>query len=280
QPRPPGRHVLKPSPFSPVAAPPRSHRVRVCPDIHGNGGGHIRAGGLNHARPACKRLAPAPLSRNADPVICPAWRKRMNVLEQEGRIRNRALISVLNPVGYPPKVQRKSAADRLESLEGKTVYLVDCRFDDSIELLKQVQAWFGRHMPDVKTRVVSLSNYYGKDDPRTWEDIKANGDAAILGVGHCSTCAPAVATHAITLEARYGVPTVALHTDKFDRVVRSTAKVQGLAHAPAVFVPQPVMGKSETELAAYVEGKDPLSGRPVMQEVIEGLTRAPQPPAA
>src|SRR5215510_707968 len=40
------------------------------------------------------------------------------------------------------------------------------------------------------------------------------------------------------------------------------------------------MGKSETELAAYVEGKDPLSGRLVMQEVIEALTRTPQPPAA
>ncbi len=204
----------------------------------------------------------------------------MNVVEQESRIRTRALISVLSPVGYPPRVARKSAARRLESLEGRTVYLVDCRFDDSIELLKQVEAWFSRHMPGVKTRLVSLSSYYGKDDPSTWEDIKANGDAAVLGVGHCSTCAPAVTTHAITLESKYGVPTVALHTDKFDKVVRSTAKVNGLVHAPAVFVPQPVMGKSEAELRAYVEGANPLTGRPVMQEVIEGLTRAPQPLAA
>ena len=30
-------------------------------------------------------------------------------------------ITVLNPVGYPPKVSRKSAAPRLESLDGKTV---------------------------------------------------------------------------------------------------------------------------------------------------------------
>jgi hypothetical protein len=204
----------------------------------------------------------------------------MNVVEPEGKIRTRALISVLNPVGYPPKVARKSAAGRLESLEGKTVYLVDCRFDDSIELLKQVEAWFSRHMPGVKTRLASLSSYYGKDDPKTWEEIKASGDAAVLGVGHCSTCAPAVTTHAITLESKYGVPTVALHTDKFDKVVRATAKVNGLAQAPAVFVPQPVMGKSEAELRAYVEGADPLTGRPVMQEVIEGLTRAQQPAAA
>src|SRR5262249_46670308 len=127
-------------------------------------------------------------------------------------------ISVFNPVGYPPKVNKKVLAPRPETLDGKTVYLVDCRFDDSVELLKQVQIWLAEHMPAVKTRIISLSATYQHDDPKTWEEIKAKGDAAIIGVGHCSTCAPGVATHAITLETRYGVPTVALHTDKFDRV--------------------------------------------------------------
>ena len=183
-----------------------------------------------------------------------------------------AKISVLNPVGYPPKITRKTAAPRLESLDGKTVYLVDCRFDDSIELLKQVQAWFAQHMPGVETKLVSLSAYYGHDDPATWEEIRANGDAAIVGVGHCSTCAPAVSTHAITLDTKYGVPSVALHTDKFDKVVKSVTKMAGLPSAPCVFVPQPVMGKSAEELRAYVNGKDPITGRPVMQEVVAALT--------
>src|SRR5580704_7390917 len=135
---------------------------------------------------------------------------------------NTEKIVVMNPMGTPPKITKKTAAPRLESLDGKTIYLVDARFDDSIELLKQVKAWFAEHMPNVETRLVSLSAYYGHDDPKTWEEIKANGDAAIIGVGHCSTCAPAVETHAITIDTMYGVPTVALHTEKFDRVVRST----------------------------------------------------------
>jgi hypothetical protein len=181
-------------------------------------------------------------------------------------------ITVLNPMGYPPEVTRKSAAPRPESLDGKTIYLVDCRFDDSIELLKQVQIWFGEHMTGVSTKIVSLSAYYGHDDPTTWEEIKKNGDAAIVGVGHCSTCAPAVATHAITLDTKYGVPAVALHTDKFDKVVKSVRKMGGLEHAPTVFVPQPVMGKSAAELRAYVNGADPITGRPVMQEIVEALT--------
>jgi len=46
----------------------------------------------------------------------------------------------------------------------------------------------------------------------------------------------------------------------------------GLPEARRAFVPQPVMGKSADELKAYVYGKDPLTGVPVMQEVIAGLT--------
>jgi len=183
-------------------------------------------------------------------------------------------ITVFNPVGYPPKVNRKTPAARPEGLDGKTIYLVDCRFDDSIVLLQQVQAWFAEHMPAVKTKIISLSATYQHDDPKTWEEIKAKGDAAIVGVGHCSTCAPGVATHAITLETRYGVPTVAIHTDKFDRVVASVTKMAGLPEASRAFVPQPVMGKTAAELKAYVYGKDPITGVPVMQEVIAGLTTA------
>ncbi len=77
----------------------------------------------------------------------------------------------------------------------------------------------------------------------------------------------------MTIDSQYGVPTVAVHTDIFQRAVRSVARVNGMPRARAVFVPQPVMGKSAGELRAYVDGNDPTTGRPVMQEVIEGLTR-------
>ena len=92
--------------------------------------------------------------------------------------------SVLNPVGFPPKVNPKPMAKRLESMDGKTIYLVDPRFDDSGLFLRQVQDWFAEHMPSVKTKLVEMSSVYTKDDPKTWERIKANGDGAIIGVGH------------------------------------------------------------------------------------------------
>src|SRR2546422_408425 len=77
----------------------------------------------------------------------------------------------------------------------------------------------------------------------------------------------------MTIEAKYGVPTVAMHTDKFVQVVRSVATVNGMAGLRQVFVPQPVMGKTAAQLRAYVDGTDPVTGRPVMMEVLDGLTR-------
>jgi len=93
-------------------------------------------------------------------------------------------ISVLNPTGFAPKVVQKDLAPRLDTLNGKTVYLVDCRFDDSDVFLKQMQAWFAEHMPAVRTVLKPISSVYLNDDPSTWEEIKARGHAAIVGVGH------------------------------------------------------------------------------------------------
>jgi hypothetical protein len=93
-------------------------------------------------------------------------------------------LSVFNPVGFPPTVTRKALAPRLPSLEGRTVYLVDCRFDDSGLLLEQVQAWLGEHLPGVRTVLKPISSVYLNDDPTTWEEIRDRGHAAVLGVGH------------------------------------------------------------------------------------------------
>jgi hypothetical protein len=93
-------------------------------------------------------------------------------------------LSVLNPVGFAPRITRKALAPRLDTLDGKTVYLVDCRFDDSDIFLKQMQAWLAQHMPAVRTVFKPISSVYLNDDPATWEEIRARGHAAIVGVGH------------------------------------------------------------------------------------------------
>ena len=71
-----------------------------------------------------------------------------------------------------------------------------------------------------------------------------------------------------------GVPSVAVHTDVFAQLARATAQANGMPRTRQAFVPQPVVDLSRPELRAYIEGKDPTSGRPFMQEVVEGLTGA------
>lgn len=93
-------------------------------------------------------------------------------------------LTVLNPMGYPPRVAPKPMAPRLDTLDGKTIALVDCRFDDSDVFLKQLQGWFAEKMPSVTTRFIQIRNVYTKDDPETWAEVKATCDAAIIGVGH------------------------------------------------------------------------------------------------
>src|SRR5919206_1963879 len=77
----------------------------------------------------------------------------------------------------------------------------------------------------------------------------------------------------MTLDSTYQVPTVALHTHIFNNVVRSVCRMNGMPGMRYAFVPQPVMGKTAAELRAYVDGIDPVHKRPVMQMVVEGLTR-------
>ena len=76
----------------------------------------------------------------------------------------------------------------------------------------------------------------------------------------------------MSINLKYQVPTVAIHTQAFTTVTKSVARVSGAPRMRQVYVPHPVMGKSPEELRAYVDGNDPATGRPVMQEVVEGLT--------
>jgi hypothetical protein len=69
-----------------------------------------------------------------------------------------------------------------------------------------------------------------------------------------------------------GVPSVAIHTNVFARLARVSALANGMPRTRQAFVPQPVVDRTPAQLRGYIEGVDPVSKRPFMQEVIEGLT--------
>jgi hypothetical protein len=91
-------------------------------------------------------------------------------------------ISVHDPRGYPPKVVGKRLANRLHSLDGKVVYLVDALFDNADVFIEQLRQWFAEHLPAVVTRVARPRESW-VDDPDMREKIAAEGNAAIIGVG-------------------------------------------------------------------------------------------------
>ena len=74
-------------------------------------------------------------------------------------------------------------AERLDTLEGKTVYLVNTGFAGSKEFLEEVQDWFKRNRPGVKTVLKKKTTSMFTDEPALWKEIKENGDAVVFGVG-------------------------------------------------------------------------------------------------
>jgi hypothetical protein len=91
-------------------------------------------------------------------------------------------LAVHDPRGYPPKVTGKRLAPRLQNLDGKTVFLVDCLFDNSDAFMEQLQRWFAQHLPTVRIKNIKPRESW-TDDPEMRAAVVKEGDAAILGVG-------------------------------------------------------------------------------------------------
>ena len=88
------------------------------------------------------------------------------------------------PPGMKPAPPSSAAfAKRLDTLEKKTVYLVDTGFGGSYNFMLQLQKWFKEHLPSVTTiRKRKPGNVFMDDNNELWEEIKEKGQAVVLGV--------------------------------------------------------------------------------------------------
>jgi hypothetical protein len=94
-------------------------------------------------------------------------------------------LTAVSPKGTPPAVQLYPMAPRASSLDGKTIYVVDATsFFGGETLLKEMQSWFQQNMPGVKTVFRKKAGEYAADDPKLWEEIKANAYATVMAIGH------------------------------------------------------------------------------------------------
>jgi hypothetical protein len=105
---------------------------------------------------------------------------------------NNLISNVVNPkierVGGLPETaflpeKAYTMADRPDSLDNKTVYLIDTGFGGSSRFMIKLQEWFALNMPSVKTvRKRKPGIPFMGNAPELWQEIKEKGDAAVLGV--------------------------------------------------------------------------------------------------
>ena len=165
-------------------------------------------------------------------------------------------ITVLNPMGFPPEVTRKKPlAPRLDTLDGKTVYLVDCRFDDS-DVFLQADAGVVRRahargpdglQADLERLPQGRSGDLGGDQGagprrdrrrRPLKHLRAGGRRARDDDRGAVRGAHRRHAHR---QVRPGGP--------LGRRGERDARASGRCSCP-----QPVMGKTAAELRAYVDG--------------------------
>ena len=85
-------------------------------------------------------------------------------------------------MGGPPP-SSLSMAKRLDTLENKTVYLVDIGFGGGYNFMLQLQKWFTENMPSVTSIVKRKPGHVFMDDKNDlWEEAKEKGHAVVLGV--------------------------------------------------------------------------------------------------
>lgn len=95
------------------------------------------------------------------------------------------LITVLNPAVTEKLAERVPLTPRLDTLEGKTIYLVDMNYEGfgHTAVFYKIQEWFTENMPGIKTILKLKSGSYISDDPALWKEIASGGgDGVIMGV--------------------------------------------------------------------------------------------------
>jgi hypothetical protein len=93
-------------------------------------------------------------------------------------------ITVLNPLGQPPAIARVPMAPRLDTLDGKTIYIVDIGFTDTHQFFTEMQKLLAERYPKTTWVVRTKIGTYFDDDPKLWSEIKEKGHGMIMGVGH------------------------------------------------------------------------------------------------
>ena len=82
-------------------------------------------------------------------------------------------LTVLNPLGTPPPIKLTPMAPRLDTIKGKTIYIVNDGYPGSGILLGELTAV-------LKDKPGGM----GREDEALWKEMEEKADAMIIALGH------------------------------------------------------------------------------------------------
>jgi hypothetical protein len=95
-----------------------------------------------------------------------------------------AKITVLNPRGIQPPIRLIPMAPRLDTLDGKTIYVVDTKYPLTKPFVQEVYNVLKEKYPKTNWVFRDKIGSYFDDDPKLWAEIKEKGHGMVMAVGH------------------------------------------------------------------------------------------------
>jgi hypothetical protein len=121
-----------------------------------------------------------------DRISCPFFGVLMVALLGVGAAlaAETAKITVLNPRGIQPPIRLIPMAPRNDTLDGKTIYIVDTRFPLTEPFVKEIYNVLKEKYPKTNWVFRNKIGSYFQDDPELWAEIKEKGHGMIMAIGH------------------------------------------------------------------------------------------------
>jgi hypothetical protein len=94
------------------------------------------------------------------------------------------VLTVLNPLGTPPPIKLKAMAPRLDTIKGKTIYIVNDGYPGSGILLGELTAVMKEKYTETTFIYKDKPGGMGSEDTALWNEMGEKADAMIIALGH------------------------------------------------------------------------------------------------